>query len=133
MLLELKHNGKKYHWVSGKEWWESGRVLSLFEHFNTIFLRTTETEWQGTPVDTYHTPDQLVALGYMEEVKEAEWMPKAGEAIVVYDRTDSAIIDIFEGYVWEDPYPWKTRCSGYMKAQQIPELLQSEIKKLLNS
>ena len=133
MSLELKCNGKKYRWVDGKRWGEEP-VYRVSISWKTIIVENDNLNGVSH-FDTCHTPDQLVAIGYMEEVKEPEWLPKRGEAILVWDAdTDQRIIWILCIKDNSHRYKWLLENGiTYKNAQKIPEPLQSEIKKLLNS
>jgi hypothetical protein len=134
MSLELEHNGKKYKWVEGKKWgvWQPPRWIGTTR--GTIYWLFGSNDIDTTSVDTYHTPDQLVSIGYMEEVKEAEWMPEVGEAIVVFTDEHRKWVAVLREYRFWKLYP--ILCidgNAYQYAQKIPEPLQSEIKQLLIS
>ena len=67
--MKLEHNWKEYKW-SGDKWGE--REIDYLVPFVSLtsrvcFRRKDELTWC---VETHHTPEQLVKLGYLEEVKE---------------------------------------------------------------
>lgn len=131
MSLELEHNGKRYRWVEGKGWGTASKPDSIGKIKNDVTITCWLTPYCISSFSTYHTPDQLVELGYMEEVKEPEWIPKINDLIVARNDWSFEAIVAFE-YFSEGKYVDIFE-KEWQYARQIPEPLQSEIKKLLNS
>ena len=80
-MLTLTHNWKTYRWI-GDKWgtiptkWFSLKISDK----GNVYLYEYDSAWAcHYEVKTYHTPEQLAALGYMEEIKPLS--QKRAEAI----------------------------------------------------
>ena len=64
--MQITHNNKTYRWI-GDKWGETFiDEYSIFWQWDMLVY----FQYGSDIIKTYHTPEQLVKLGYLEEVKE---------------------------------------------------------------
>ena len=64
--MQITHNNKSYRWI-GDKWGETFiDEYSIFWQWDMLVY----FQYGSDIIKTYHTPEQLVKLGYLEEVKE---------------------------------------------------------------
>ena len=83
--MKLTHNWKEYKWIGDK--WGEQTITNFWVNFRgTVWIHYDYEDLWTITSETEHTPEQLVKLGYLEEVKENKELP-------VYDAWISAYIN----------------------------------------